>query len=373
MKVLFIYSLDSIHTTRKPLRSWSGIQFGISYISSLLKTNGHQTSLSVLGSNYYSDSVKHINTVINEFNPELICFTAVYSQYDFIEKLARFIKVQWPDRYLILGGVHATLQPEAVVSGPFDAVCVGEGEYPVVELCNQLESGQIPHGIANLWIKSSDGSIERNQPRDFIQDLDLLPYPDLEMWKPWINDRYDDEMVILGGRGCPYDCTYCSNHTLRKAAGGKYVRMRSPDNILGEVDFLYRNYPQRRIFFELETLDCYKDWTIELCSNLADFNASVPDPVSFGSNYRINPNTIDDALFSALQHANFKSVTTDKYGGFEVFWLKDPSNLGAHTYYDSKAQNRGEPVYIDLILYDTSPRTGKTTLMRLPLRIKANN
>jgi anaerobic magnesium-protoporphyrin IX monomethyl ester cyclase len=121
----------------------------------------------------------------------------------------------------------------------------------------------------------------------------------------------------LGGRGCPYDCTYCSNHALRKAAKGNYVRMRSPDGILGEVEFLYKNYPHRRFFIELETLDCYKSWTTELCSKLAEFNASVPDPVSFGSNYRINPQTIDESLFSALEQANFKDINIGLESGSE--------------------------------------------------------
>ena len=49
MKILFIYSLDDIQSTSKPLRSWTSIQFGISYISSLLKTHGHETTLLVLG------------------------------------------------------------------------------------------------------------------------------------------------------------------------------------------------------------------------------------------------------------------------------------------------------------------------------------
>ncbi len=317
MKILFVYSLDDIHSTSKPLRTWSSMQFGISYISSLLKTHGHQTCLLVLGSNYYKESINQLKEHMNEFDPGLVCFTAVFSQYQFIETIAQQVKTQWPDRYLTLGGVHATLQPEEVISGPFDAVCVGEGEYPVLELCHQLESQQMPRGIANFWIKTVDGNIEKNPPREFIQDLNLLPFPDHAMWEPWLCDRNDDEMVILGGRGCPYNCTYCSNHALRKVSKGNYVRMRSPENILDEVEFLYRNYPHRRFFFEIETLDCYKSWTTELCSKLASFNASIPDPVFFGSNYRINPHTIDESLFSALEKANFDSLNIGLESGSE--------------------------------------------------------
>lgn len=317
MKVLFVYSLDHIHPTGRPLRTWSGMQFGISYISALLKAQGHETRLTVLASNHPRVSRQRLAQCIEEFDPGLICFTAVFSQYRFMELIAGFVKSRWPDKYLMLGGVHATLQPEEAQGGPFDALCIGEGEYPVLEVCRHLESGQAPGGIANLWIRGKDRSIEKNRPRDFIQELDQLPFPDRAMWEPWIAERPGDEMVILGGRGCPYDCTYCSNHALRKAADGRYVRMRSPDGILREVAHLHGQYPHRRIFLELETLDCYKGWTLELCDKLAAFNASVPDPVAFGSNYRINPRTIDEELFSALERANFREINIGLESGSE--------------------------------------------------------
>ena len=161
MKVLFVYSLDDIQSIKTPLRSWTGIQFGISYISSVLKANGHQTQLLVLGSEHWRDSVKIIKKKIDEYGPRLVCFTAVYSQYSFIEKTARYIKENWPEKYLLIGGVHATLQPVEVIAGPFNAVCIGEGEYPTLELCRQLEHADMPHGIPNVWFKLSDGSIER--------------------------------------------------------------------------------------------------------------------------------------------------------------------------------------------------------------------
>ena len=318
MKILFVYSLDDIRPVAKPLRSWSSMQYGISYISALLKAHGHSTRLLVLGSNYVQDGKKRLEAFVEQFDPELICFTAVFSQYLFIEEMARYLKKQCPERYLVVGGVHATLQPNEVLLGPFDAVCVGEGEYPILELCQQLESRQTPGEIANLWIKKPDGGVEKNPPRAFLQDLDHLPFPDHAMWEPWMRERPDDEMVILGGRGCPYDCTYCSNHALRKVAKGSYVRIRTPENILSEVEYLYKRYPHRMFFFEIETLDCYKSWTVELCDRLANFNASLPEPVCFGSNYRISPRTIDEGLFSALEKANFTTLNIGLESGSEL-------------------------------------------------------
>jgi radical SAM superfamily enzyme YgiQ (UPF0313 family) len=318
VKVMFIYSLEDIQSVQTPLRSWSTIQFGISYISSVLKAHGCQTQLLVLGSNKWKESIKIIKTSIEKFVPRLVCFTAVYSQYSFIEKIARFIKSNWPDKFLLIGGVHAALNPQEVIGGPFDALCIGEGEYPALELCRQLENQYVPEAIANLWIKSPDGSIEKNKPRDFLQDIDILPFPDRQMWKPWMKEQIDNALAVLLGRGCPYNCTYCSNHALRKVAQGKYVRMRSPENILQEIAFLHKNYPyHKEIFFEVESIALDKAWMVELCSQLAAFNSTIHHALSYGCNFRISPQSVDEDLFIAMKKANFHKINIGLESGSE--------------------------------------------------------
>lgn len=318
MKIMFIYTLDDVQSTLKPIQWWTTIQFGISYISSVLKAHGHQTTLLVLGNNkQWKDSIQLLKSSIEEFDPNLICFTAIFSQYSFTEKIARFTKHKWADKFLLIGGVHTSLNPNEVINGPFDALCIGEGEYPTLELCSQLEGKESLRGIANLWIKSHDGKLERNEPRDFVQDLDILPFPDREMWKPWMKDQRAVEFSLLLGRGCPYNCTYCSNHVLRKVAGGKYTRFRSPDNILKEVVFLYNNFPLRRIYFEVETIALNKTWALELCKQLEAFNKTIDNALSYGCNFRISPQSIDEKLFIAFKKANFYGINIGLESGSE--------------------------------------------------------
>jgi len=316
---MFIYSCDDTQSISNPLRSWSSIQFGISYISSVLKAGGHQTQLVVLGSNnHWRDNIKILNTFMGKFSPHLVCFTAVASQYFFVKKVAGMIKSRWPDKYLVIGGVHATLNSSEVLSDSFDAVCVGEGEYPILELCTQIEVNNIPHGIANLWIKSPDGRIEKNSPRPFLQDIDSLPFPDRTMWEPWMKEQIGAELALLAGRGCPYGCTYCCNHTLKKVTSGKYVRLRSPENIIKEVAFLHAKYPtQSKIYFEIESIALNKSWLIELCKQLEAFNATINNSISYGCNFRISPQSIDEKIFFALKKAHFYKINIGLESGSE--------------------------------------------------------
>jgi len=319
MKIMFVYSVEDAQSISKPLQSWSDMQFGISCISSVLKAGGHQTKLVVAGANNpWHKSFSLINKTIAEFTPRLICFSPVVSQYNFIKKVAASLKAEWPDIFLIAGGVHATLNPSEVIEASFDALCVGEGEYPLLELCAQLEAGQTPHKIPNLWIKSPDGGIEKNQPRSFIKDLDSLPFPDREMWRPWIKEQPGAELAVLLGRGCPYNCTYCCNHVLKKVTDGKYVRFRSPENIIKEIAAVHAEFfDKSKMYFEVESIALDKEWLFEFCRQLEVFNATIDNSISYGCNFRISPQSKDEKIFSALKKANFNKINIGLESGSE--------------------------------------------------------
>lgn len=316
MKVLFIYTREFPQSPVKPLVDLEAIQFGISWISSFLKSNGHQTRLLVMTR---SSDFTIIDQYLQDFDPQLVCCTAVASEYDFVARIGRYVKSSFPDRFLMIGGVHASLQPDEVMRDPFDACCIGEGEEATLEVVSQLEQGRRPGSIANLWIRQGD-RLEKNPPRPFISDLDALPSPDREMWLEWIDlERSQLRPSILLGRGCPYQCTYCCNHALAKVAGGKYVRFRSQEHIIQELSELMAYYPgMKEVYFEVETLGANMAWGIELCHKLHDFNMNLAQPLAFGVNFRITPNLKGVAeLFAALNSSNFSFVNIGLESGSE--------------------------------------------------------
>ncbi len=314
MKVLFVHSEQDPYSPEKPLEILERVQFGISYISSLLKREGHQTGLVVL----CDETVHTIRERVKEFDPGLVCFTSVFTEYGTMKKAASLLKKTLPEMFTLLGGPHATLRPEECLEeGLFDAVCVGEGEYPTLELAQQLDAGLHPSAIANLLIRRPDGSVERNAPRPFLQNLDELPFPDREMWLPWVANPTSRPSVLVG-RGCPFSCTYCSNHALRKTSPGRYVRLRSPGNVAREIAALREAEPDFcEVYLEVETLGVDRNWAMELCSQLKGVNARFQVPVTFGANLRVTPNADYDGLFAAMADANFRFVNIGLESGSE--------------------------------------------------------
>jgi radical SAM superfamily enzyme YgiQ (UPF0313 family) len=248
----------------------------------------------------------------------MFCLTAVSSQIPLITKIAKIIKKK-RDVFILLGGVHATLNPESAIEIPnIDAICIGEGEVAVVELADVISKPKLLiHGINNIWMKSGK-YIDKGETSDFIKDLDLLPVIDRMMWYPYILD-VNSRPSVLVGRGCPNKCTYCSNHALSKISGGTYVRFRSPDSIVNEIYQILRGNPSiNEIYLEVETLSINLDYAYSLLDKLRDFNSDRQTPIKFGINLSMTKKIMDNREFiEKLKSANITSINIGLESGSE--------------------------------------------------------
>jgi len=318
MKVLFIYIVDSgdiFHKTssNKPIYSNSEIHFGISYLSAYLKKYGHKTELFICSK---KTQLNEIKSFINLTKPQMICFSLVYKEYCKTKKIAAHIKKYFPDIYLICGGVHTTLNPSEIIKEAFDAVCIGEGEFALVELANQLKRKMTPSGIPNMWLKHGN-KIEKNKTQPFYEPLDNLPFPDREIWEEKIYDSATAHTVLLG-RGCPFGCTYCCNHSLKNISGGQYVRMRSPENVVEEIKHIISRYEKVRvIYLEVEAINIDLAYLESLCIELRSFVKENDLNLSFGANYRIIPSQDVEYIFEVFRLSGIRYVNIGLESGCE--------------------------------------------------------
>ena len=177
----------------------------------------------------------------------MVAFSSTTHQYPYIERYARDLKEARPGLVSVIGGTHPTLVPEEVSACPaFDAVCVGEGEYPLRDLVERLDQGRDYADVQNLWVRRGDEVI-RNPMRPLIADLDELPYVDRDLFDyEQMLAENDGWVDIMSGRGCPYNCSYCCNPGLKKRYHGlgRYVRFRSVEHIMGELAPAARPLPR---------------------------------------------------------------------------------------------------------------------------------
>ena len=123
------------------------------------------------------------------------------------QRLARFIRREFPDRKIIWGGPCPSIEYKTLIPELADVVVIGEGEEQMERLAKGVPPADIP-GVA-WW----DGGSVRVNPRDgYIEDLDALPFPAWELLdgkRYSVPGRHPVHMVVTE-RGCPFHCINCT-------------------------------------------------------------------------------------------------------------------------------------------------------------------
>ena len=234
---------------------------GVEYISAVLKLGGHETRLfvdpllfddefiTIKTLNRWIDHKKKIIKALKCYRPDLIGISVVSSFYPWAIKMARLIKIEM-NTPIIMGGIHPTSIPEKIINNEaVDMVCVGEGEYPMLELANAMANGSIDTTIKNIWFKKK-GKIIQNPLRPLIENLDVLPFADKDLYYS-VSPHFSQSYYIAASRGCSHECSYCCNSYLKSLYKelGVYRRQRSVKNVISELIQAKQRYHINPVFF----------------------------------------------------------------------------------------------------------------------------
>lgn len=231
---------------------------GVMYMSSMLKKEGHAVEIFIVSGNGDSEIKK-----ILLYSPDLIgfsCTTGIHKwALEYAEKIKKFCNAK-----IIFGGPHPTYFPEIINQGPVDIICRGEGELAILELANKINIQESLVNTLNCWFKI-DGAVKKNDQRLLVEDLDTLPFPDRELYLKKYPVLNKSQKVFLGGRGCPFNCTFCFNHSFKELYKGKgrIVRQRSVDSLLKEIKEVREKYNIRTVYMQDDTFILNKEWAIE--------------------------------------------------------------------------------------------------------------
>jgi anaerobic magnesium-protoporphyrin IX monomethyl ester cyclase len=211
---------------------------GLMYIASCLEKEGHEVRIF---DTTIDKSVDNYLKSLKEFNPDAVgisCVTAtIFSAWDTAELIKKNSNAK-----VFLGGDHVTFLPgESLYCCKYvDYVIRGEGEITTTILIKNLGSENKIRDIKGLSYRSGN-KIVHNPPREWIKNLDTLPFPAwhlVDMYK--YTSIVGNSATMFSSRGCPIGCSFCVSS---RKCGLKW-RGRKAKNLVSEMEDITKKYPK---------------------------------------------------------------------------------------------------------------------------------
>lgn len=241
---------------------------GILYVGTFLKEKGFDVK--VIDCEIERHSLDKLKEIIIRENPSIVGFSSMTCQIRNTLIIAKAIKQQNKNIKIICGGPHisSTIGELFKFTNDIDFLVYGEGEHTSYELIKALKERKKDFRGINGIIFKENNKVVVTRPRDHIENLDGLPFPDLSLVKTKRYDAYYAKSLpltsIMASRGCPFNCNFCDAY----ATHGRKIRFRSPKNVVNEMEHNYRKFGIRQFMIKDSTFTIKKDWVNEICNEL---------------------------------------------------------------------------------------------------------
>ncbi len=221
---------------------------GLTYIAAVLEKNNLEVQ--IIDAELLSWDFNMLRKkLVSIPDPKLVGITCVTATYSVALKTAKLVKESFPQTIVVMGGPHvSTVSDECLESGFVDVVVKNEGEYTFLNIAKNPKNLRKIKGISYIH----KGRILHNPDREFIENLDILPFPARHL-TPRLKFRSTPDWplkypadVVLTIRGCSFNCTFCYS----KMLWGKKYRSRSVNNVVDEIEFLVSKYAVKEILFQ---------------------------------------------------------------------------------------------------------------------------
>ena len=236
---------------------------GLAYLASSLLDYDNDLDIKIIDG-FIIEREEYVKR-ISELRADIIGVTATMPLLGEALKIPGMVKEK--DALFIIGGPGVMNLPSTrLYEGGYSIVCYGEGERTIVDLICALEKNLPLEEVRGISFISKGNEV-RTPPREFIKNLDEIPFPSrhlLDMNK--YTDSWEKNMGVafspmVTSRGCQFSCRFCS-----KDIFGNKIRYRSPDNIIEEMRLLYDEYKIEMIFFEDDLFTLNKKRVLDFCT-----------------------------------------------------------------------------------------------------------
>lgn len=186
------------------------------------------------------------------------------------------IRKRFPDALLIGGGEHVTAVPDqSIEESELDLGVLGEGEETALEILDAFAEGTLDKAsVEGIVYKDTNGKAVSNPRRARKRDLDNIPVPawDITPIENYLERGFGfgvdrgRSMPLMASRGCPYQCTFCSNPSMWTT---RWIA-RNPDLLLDEIEAYQERYKAVNFDFYDLTAIVKKEWIVDFCRKIEE-------------------------------------------------------------------------------------------------------
>jgi len=202
--------------------------------------------------------------LLNSIKPDIVGATAVMTLWPSVLNIFKTTKELDQSVRTVVGGPNATFYPaETLQHKDIDFLIVGNGEKPLMSLCDCLSKGGCGDGIENCYVQGiSYRQFHCSYSKDY--SMDNFPFPDRSFLPyrkytvPFCPDNPSTTMVT--SQGCPFKCHFCTQ-------ARPPVQFRSIDAIIDELEDI-QHLGIRSVLFQDELFTIQKKRVKAICNEL---------------------------------------------------------------------------------------------------------
>lgn len=249
---------------------------GLGYIASSLMANHYSVKIVDCTFSTWDKAISDVRMA----RPRVIGIYSMLSMVDTALNLAAELRNDC--ELLVAGGPMPSAYPQKFL-GPFDIVVQGEAEQAMTELMQRLDRGAPLDDVSGLHVakraltrtavvktlNGGNSAFTGQRPLDVKDDVDVLPFPardlyDNEAYQRYYRENYGYTMTsMIASRGCPFSCDFCWRPDY-----GRFYRVRTPENIVDEMEEVAHKFGYERIWFADELFIASKRHVIEICEEI---------------------------------------------------------------------------------------------------------
>lgn len=170
-----------------------------------------------------NQQIEYILGEILDSKAQIICFSCYVWNIEYVKQIAYILKEAEPNLKILFGGPEVSFETQKIMEDVnyVDYIIFGEGEQTFKEFLKEVHLSEPKLDRIKGLAYRKNGSVNTNEKRELIDNLDIIKYPYDE------DEKFTDKIIYYeSSRGCPFSCSFCMSSIDKKTRNFSLERVK---------------------------------------------------------------------------------------------------------------------------------------------------